>query len=182
MLHTRDLLFDAATYWDAANARIRDGRTADLSAEVAMPGGSAASWQLVAQLDPVTAFELLVQPALTEPARREQALGDLRALQGTLVRSFWRDGIFWGSTGAIGQYGSNHTDFGHILKSYWALLQIDKRLDDHPFLAFLDANAATTLVQLALAMTCGAAIPVWRHASRMRAPSLPRNPVPGLVW
>lgn len=145
VLATRDLLFDPATYWDATNARIRDGRSADLSQEVAMPGGSLPSWQLVAQLDPVTAFELLVQPVLSAPARREQALADLRSLQGTLVRSFWRDGIFWGSTGAIGTYGSNHTDFGHILKAYWAVLQIDKRLPDRPQAAFLAANAPATL-------------------------------------
>jgi hypothetical protein len=149
VLATRDLLFDPATYWDAANARIRDGRSADLATEVAMPvpGGSLDSWQLVAQLDPVTAFELLVQPALTDAARREQALGDLRTLQGTLVRAFWRDGIFWGATGAIGTYGSNHTDFGHILKAYWAVLQIDKRLADRPQAAFLAANAPATLTR-----------------------------------
>lgn len=147
VLATRDLLFDPATYWDAASARIRDGRSEDLSTEVAMPGGSLASWQLVAQLDPVTAFGLLVQPALTSQARRDQALGDLRALQGTLVRSFWRDGIFWGATGAIGTYGSQHTDFGHILKAYWAVLQIDKRLPDRPQAAFLAASAPPTLAR-----------------------------------
>lgn len=145
VLATRDLLFDPATYWDAANARIRDGRSADLSTEVAMPGGSLSSWQLVAQLDPVTAFELLVQPAFTDPARRAQALDDLRALQGTLVRSFWSQGFFWGATGSIGAFGSDHSDFGHMLKAYWAVLQIDKRLADRPQAGFVAANAPATL-------------------------------------
>ena len=142
---TRDLLFDPAAYWDAANARIRDGRSADLSTEVAMPGGSLSSWQLVAQLDPVTAFELLVQPAFTAQADRDQALADLRTLQGTLVRSFWKDGFFWGSTGNVGVFGSDHSDFGHMLKGYWAVLQIDKRLPDRPQAAFLAASAPVTL-------------------------------------
>ncbi|MBL0275851.1 MAG: AGE family epimerase/isomerase [Anaeromyxobacter sp.] len=145
VLSTRDLLFDPATYWDAENGRIRDGRTADLAEERAMDGGSLASWQLVAQLDPVTAFELLVQPALTDPARREQARADLRALQALLVRSFFRDGIFWGATGSIGAYGSKHTDFGHLLKAYWAVLQIDKRLADRPQAGFLAQHAPVAL-------------------------------------
>ena len=143
VLSTRDLLFDPAKYWDAANGRIRDGMNGDLTVETWM--GAQGSWQLVAQLDPMTAFLLLVQPALTEPARRDQALGDLRTLALLLQRSFWRDGIFWGSTGDIGVYQSNHTDFGHILKAYWALLQTDKRLSDHPLRGFLSQYAPATL-------------------------------------
>jgi hypothetical protein len=59
--------------------------------------------------------------------------------------SFWRDGLFWGATGSVGSYGSNHSDFGHILKAYGAVLQIDKRLPDHPFQKFLSTNAPPTL-------------------------------------
>ncbi|MGZ6124748.1 MAG: AGE family epimerase/isomerase, partial [Myxococcales bacterium] len=143
VLATRDLLFDPAKYWDAPNGRIKDGMNAALTAEAYM--GAQGSWELVAQLDPVTTFLLLVQPVLTEPARREQVLGDLRTLGLRLRDSFWKDGIFWGSTGAIGQYRSNHTDFGHILKAYWALLQIDKRLADHPLQDFVARNAPATL-------------------------------------
>jgi hypothetical protein len=145
VLAGRDALFDPARFWDATNGRVKDGLDATMTTEQWM--GATGSWQLVAQLDPITAFELLVQPVLTDPARQAQALGDLRTL-GTLVRNrFWQAGIFWGSTGDIGTYGSNHTDYGHILKSYWALLLIDKRLDDRPFAAFLAANAPVTLGQ-----------------------------------
>ncbi len=145
VLAGRDALFDPARFWDAASGRIKDGLDATMTTEQWM--GATGSWQLVAQLDPVTAFELLVQPVLTDPARQAQALGDLRTL-GTLVRNrFWQDGIFWGSTGDIGTYGSDHTDYGHILKSYWALLLIDKRLDDRPFASFLATNAPVTLGQ-----------------------------------
>jgi mannose/cellobiose epimerase-like protein (N-acyl-D-glucosamine 2-epimerase family) len=143
VLATRDLLFDPATYWDDANGRIRDGLDGALAAERWM--GSSGSWQLVAQLDPVTAFLLLDQPAFSEAARRDQALADLRRLQGLIKTAFWRDGIFWGSTGDVGRYGSNHTDFGHILKAYWALLQIDKRLPDQPLRGFLAERAPATL-------------------------------------
>lgn len=143
VLAARDALFDPARFWDATGGRIKDGLDATMTTEQWM--GASGSWQLVAQLDPITAFELLVQPVLTDPARRTQALGDLRTLA-TLVRTkFWQDGLFWGATGDIGTYGSNHTDYGHILKSYWALLQIDKRLDDRPFAGFLAAHAGATL-------------------------------------
>lgn len=143
VLETRDLLFDPARYWDPVNVRIRDGMNGALTTETYM--GSPGSWELVAQLDPVTAFLLLVQPAFTDPARRAQALHDLETLSFTLRRSFWRDGIFWGSTGAIGTYRTSHTDFGHILKAYWALTQIDKRLASHPHADFLAAAAPATL-------------------------------------
>jgi N-acylglucosamine 2-epimerase (GlcNAc 2-epimerase) len=145
VLAARDALFDPARFWDATNGRVRDGLDATMATEQWM--GTPGSWQLVAQLDPITAFELLVQPVLTDPARRTQALGDLRTLA-TLVRTrFWQDGLFWGATGSIGVLPSDHTDYGHILKSYWALLLIDKRLDDRPFAAFLAANAPATLTR-----------------------------------
>ena len=146
VLATRDLLFDPARFWDAPNGRIKDGLDGALGGqEQYMEGGGPRSWQLVAQLDPLTAFLLLVQPMLHDGARREQALGDLRTLALRLHDSFWQDGIFWGATGYIGYYGTRHTDFGHTLKSYWALLQIDKRLPDHPLHDFLALNAKATL-------------------------------------
>jgi len=143
VLAARDLLFDKDRYWDANNGRIKDGMNGALTTETYM--GEPGSWELVAQLDPVTAFLLLVQPVLSDPARRDQALGDLRALAMRIHDSFWKDGIFWGSTGAVGHYGTMHTDFGHILKSYWALLLIDKRLDDHPLRKFEAESAPVTL-------------------------------------
>lgn len=145
VLATRDLLFDPARLWDATNGRIKDGMNAALTSEAYM--GAAGSWELVAQLDPMTAFLLLVQPVLTEPARREQVLGDLRTLSQLLQAKFWKDGFFWGSTGNLDRYGTNHSDYGHMLKAYWAVLQVDKRLADHPFHAFVEANAAATLTK-----------------------------------
>jgi hypothetical protein len=135
VLATRDLLFDPATYWDAQNGRIRDGLDGALAAERFMT--AQGSWELVAQLDPVTAFLLLVQPVLSTEARREQVLGDLRTLGTTMKERFWRDGLFWGTTSGIGRYGSRHTDYGHSLKAYWALTLIDRRLPEQPFSAFL---------------------------------------------
>jgi mannose/cellobiose epimerase-like protein (N-acyl-D-glucosamine 2-epimerase family) len=133
LLAGRDLLFDPATYWDAANHRIRDGVTPDLSAEADMSNDNGG-WELVAQLDPVNAFLGLTQPTLSSPARRAQVLDDLRTLGQTMLTNF-RDeetGIFWGST-TQKHYAGWHVDWGHTLKTYWMLLQIDKKLPDHPF-------------------------------------------------
>ncbi len=145
VLATRDLLFDPNTFWDSANGRIKDGLDPSLTTEAYMDPGGPGSWQLVAQLDPVTGFLLLAQPHLTDPARRTQVLADLERLTSLMQRSFWKDGFFWGATGTIGQWGSQHSDFGHMLKSYWALLQVDKRLPNHPYADFLAAHAAPTL-------------------------------------
>jgi hypothetical protein len=146
VLATRDLLFDPAKYWDAAGGRIKDGLDGALATEQWM--GETGSWQLVAQLDPITAMLLLVQPQLTDPARRTQVLGDLRTLGLLIEKKFWKDGFFFGATADVGYFGTNHSDFGHMLKSYWALLQIDKRLDDRPLQAFV-AKYAPSLLTMA---------------------------------
>lgn len=143
VLATRDLFFDPQQLWNAERSRIRDGLDVTMTDEVFMSG--AGNSDLVAQLDPVTAFLLLTQPAFTTAERREQVLGDLRTLATTMKDTYWRDGLFWGTTQGLGRYGSRHSDFGHTLKAYWALLQIDKRLEDHPFHAFLDENLPGTL-------------------------------------
>src|SRR5207237_2819978 len=91
-------------------------------------------------LDPINGFLLLAQPVLSDAGRREQLLGDLRTLGRTLIDSFWQDGIFFGTQSGKGSFGANHVDFGHTLKSYWMLLQIDKRLPEHPFSGFVADN------------------------------------------
>jgi len=145
VLKTRDLLFDPTKFWDAANGRIKDGMDSTLSTEVSL--GSSAGVDIVSELDPITGFLLLVQPVLTDSARRDQVLSDVRTLALRLQASFWAGGIFWGSTGVVGQYMPSpaHTDFGHILKAYWGLLQVDKRLPDHPLQSFLLQHAPATL-------------------------------------
>ncbi len=145
VLATRDLLFDPRTYWDADGGRIRDGLDPTLTTEAYMDPGGPGSWQLVAQLDPVTGFLLLAQPHLSDGARRQQVLGDLERLMTRIQTSFFQDGFFWGATGTLGSWGSQHSDFGHMLKTYWALTQLDKRLPSHPYTEFLKGHAAATL-------------------------------------
>lgn len=139
VLALRDLLF--GPMWDEEHGRILDGLTADLSAPVNQTEAGAS--ELVAQLDPVNGFMLLVQPVLSDPARRAQFLDDMEALANVMLDQFWADGIFWGLDVNQGEYGTRHVDFGHTLKSYWMILQLDKRLPDNPFHDFVMENAYT---------------------------------------
>ncbi|MFT7621375.1 MAG: mannose/cellobiose epimerase-like protein (N-acyl-D-glucosamine 2-epimerase family) [Myxococcota bacterium] len=138
VLKMRDLLFDPTTFWDAANSRIKDGLSADLSQEFDVE--SDGGWELVAQLDAINALLLLIQPVLSEASRRTEGLEDLRLLGESIVQHFHADGIFWGVHNKQGQYGTRHADFGHTLKTYWMLWLIDQRLPDHPFASLLGAT------------------------------------------
>ncbi|TNF29162.1 MAG: hypothetical protein EP329_16465 [Deltaproteobacteria bacterium] len=127
----RGWLFDPAKYWDAENGRVRDALADDMTTEVDVE--SDGGWELVAQLDPVNAFMLLAQPVMSTEAARKRFLDGLKTLVQVMIDDFWQDGIFWGVSTNKGQYGTKHVDWGHTLKSYWMVLQVDKRLPDHPF-------------------------------------------------
>mgnify|MGYP000064523678 CR=1 FL=1 len=143
ILSTRDLLF-SNKYWDAGNQRIKDGLDASLQSE--RDQENDGGWELVAQLDQINAYMLLVQPTLSSQSRRVQMLQDMKTLGQTMIKHFFQDGIFWGVHNKKGQFGSRHVDFGHTLKTYWMLLQIDKRLKgSHPFYDFLQKHAKTWL-------------------------------------
>jgi mannose/cellobiose epimerase-like protein (N-acyl-D-glucosamine 2-epimerase family) len=143
LLGLRDALFDPTRYWDESHQRIRDGLSSDLTQEVDVDNDGG--WELVAQLDPINAFLLLTQPVLDDAARRDQLEGDLRRLGTTLTKSFYSAGIFWGVSNKQGVYGGKHVDFGHTLKAFWMLLEIDKRLPDHPFFDIATAGARAAL-------------------------------------
>ncbi len=123
LLETRDLLFDA--FYDSDTGRLVDGLSADLQSRFDVEGDGG--WELVAQLDPINAFMLLVQPVLSDAARRQQFLDDMLGLGDVMVEHFWADGIFWGVHDRQGQYRTRHVDFGHTLKTYWMLYMLARR-------------------------------------------------------
>ncbi|MEO1337323.1 MAG: AGE family epimerase/isomerase, partial [Myxococcota bacterium] len=137
ILRTRDLLFDPERFFDEETGRIVDGMNAELSAEIEH---ADAGWELVAQLDPINAFMLLVQPVMSDSSRRSQFLADLRQLSEVMWTEFFSDGIFWGIAQNQGRYRTRHVDFGHNLKAYWMIREVDKRLSDAPFFDRLAEN------------------------------------------
>lgn len=136
LLLTRDLIFNQ--FWDEENQRVKDGLSPDMATEIDQ--GNDKGWELVAQLDQVNAYMMLSQPVLTEPSRREQFLQDMKTLIGTMVKHFLRDGIFWGIHNNIGKFDTRHVDFGHTIKSYWMLHQLDKRLPGQPYREIIKKN------------------------------------------
>ncbi len=141
---TRQLLFDPATYFDTAGQRIRDGMNASLTAEAFLNGSGN---DITSELDPITAFMLLVQPVRTQQADRDQMLANLRTLAAAIHDRHFQDGLFWGNVNSLGVYRSFHSDYGHILKAHWALTLIDKRLADRPFRDFLLTWTDATLTR-----------------------------------
>jgi mannose/cellobiose epimerase-like protein (N-acyl-D-glucosamine 2-epimerase family) len=130
IIETRNLMFNPDYYWDPEDECIVDGLT--------MPAGSrvyltAGGHELVAMLDQINAYMLLVQPVLSEEADRGIFLDDLELLGSRIVDLHWEDGVFWGVSSQHGNFRSRHVDFGHTLKSYWMLYNINNRLPHRPF-------------------------------------------------
>lgn len=143
ILEIRDMLFDEALYWDAENGRIRDAMNDAMDSEVDVEGDGG--WELVAQLDAVTAFLVHAAPAMGDDARRAQLEGDLAVLGQALVEHFFQDGFFWGVSNKKGQYNTKHVDFGHALKAFWALWLIDAHRGDKQFGDLLASHADDAL-------------------------------------
>lgn len=83
-----------------------------------------ANRELVAQLDPLNAFLLLLYPRLPENLRADWA-ADIRRLVGVLVRDYHDPGAlrFYGAIHRpeLREHHARHGDFGHSIKAYWML-------------------------------------------------------------
>lgn len=138
LLETKDMIFNPKYFWDATKNTVKDAMSVDMTKEIDQEGGGA---ELVAVLDQINAYMLLVQPVLSEKSRRDEFLNDMKRLSDTMIKEFYKDGVFWGQKDNIGKYGTRHVDFGHTLKSYWMLNELDKRIAGHPYKAFVNENA-----------------------------------------
>jgi len=104
--------------------------------------------ELVAQLDQVYAYGLWLTPALPEELR-EQWQKDLVNLAHIMITQFYspRQGLFWGAitTPGIKKLGTDHTDFGHSVKTMWLIYQLGKWTGDLSLVEFGRVNAARIL-------------------------------------
>ena len=96
-------------------------------------GPDAQRQELVAQLDPMNAYMVLVTPLLQgEQQKRWQA--DMRLLVRALRTDFCATGAprCWGTLGTekSTQAGARHNDFGHSAKTYWMSLLASQILQD----------------------------------------------------
>ena len=83
--------------------------------------------EIVAQLDQIYAYMMWLAPALPEPYKSDWS-NWLKKIAYTLITRFYseRYGFFWGaeSETAIANLGTDHTDFGHSVKTMWLIYEI----------------------------------------------------------
>ncbi|MCM1524836.1 MAG: hypothetical protein NC120_10305 [Ruminococcus sp.] len=91
--------------------------------------------QIVAQLDQLYAYMLMITPSLPEPYRTVWKK-DMKKIADILITQFYSEHyeFFWGTedTSESMSLGTDHTDFGHSVKTFWVILKIGELLGD-PF-------------------------------------------------
>ncbi len=114
------------------------------------PEGDHKRQELVAQLDQINAYLLLLAPILPEPDRKEWT-ADLTRLSRVLVRDYLaaNQHLFWGTVHDPAQkkLGSRHTDFGHTAKAYWMLERIGRLTKDKALVELATTGAKAVLDQ-----------------------------------
>ena len=112
--------------------------------------GEAKRQELVAQLDQINAYMLLLTPLLPEP-EQAQWRQELRQLAYLMIEKFHapQHHLMWGSlhNPAERVLGSRHTDFGHTIKAYWMIHQIGKLSADPTLIHFAKTESAFVLEQ-----------------------------------
>ncbi len=95
--------------------------------------------QIVAQLDQLYAYMLMVTPSLPEPYRSIWKK-DLKKIADILITQFYSEKyqFFWGTEDQTDNMslGTDHTDFGHSVKTFWVILKIGELLGDPFYIDF----------------------------------------------
>lgn len=95
--------------------------------------------QIVAQLDQLYAYMLMLTPSLPEPYRSIWKK-DMKKIVDILITQFYSEHykFFWGVESASNamELGSDHTDFGHSVKTFWVILKVGELLGDPFYIEF----------------------------------------------
>jgi mannose/cellobiose epimerase-like protein (N-acyl-D-glucosamine 2-epimerase family) len=133
--------------------------------------------ELVAQLDQINAYLLLMLPLLDETARPAWER-DLRRIVGVLLRDFHdaRARRFYGylheEKGRL--RGERHNDYGHTVKAYWMLLLAGEQLREPVWVALARAGIDDVL-RSALVRRNLADAPAWQLPAMRGAADLDGN-------
>lgn len=104
--------------------------------------------ELVAQLDQIYAFMLAVTPSLPEPYRSEWQ-DDMVVLAHTMIEQYYspRQGLFWGSgtSSWTRRLETDHTDFGHSVKTMWMIHMIGRMTGNLDLVEFGWTHASAIL-------------------------------------
>lgn len=120
VLALKDVIF--ASYWDETLGMIRW-----------TPSNSGGEQELVAQLDQLNAYMVLLWRVLPEHEQVEWG-AHMSDLVDTLVNDYYstEHNLFWGAVHSADrmQVGSFHTDFGHTIKAFWMIYTIARLTGD----------------------------------------------------
>lgn len=146
LVRLKDHVFGA--YWDERWGMLR---------WVAREGHEEAGRQeLVAQLDQVNAYLLLVTPLLSEPTRGAWER-DLLRLSRLLIARYHapEEHLFWGTIHEPEgrRLGARHVDFGHTAKAVWMIERAGRLLGDRALVDFAAAEGPRVLERAFLPST-----------------------------
>lgn len=105
----------------------------------------ATQMELVAQLDQINAYLLLVTPLLGEPLATEWRRDLVRLTRVMIERFFAADqGLFWGAIHSAERMklGTHHTDFGHTIKALWMIRLVGELAGDAELIRFAETHMA----------------------------------------
>ena len=132
---TRDpaVLADALLLYEGTFDRYADPKSGLVRWAAGGVGSETARIELVASLDQVNAYALLLAPIAPEP-QRTRLRADLARVARVLVDRFWSEelGLFRGTVHDPLErgLGSRHTDFGHTIKALWMIERTGALLGD----------------------------------------------------
>ncbi len=128
-------------YWDARWGMLRWVVEGDDRAE-------EARQELVAQLDQVNAYLLLLAPILPEP-HRARWKEHLVTLARVMIDRYYAPDqhLFWGTihSAADRSLGSRHTDFGHTAKALWMIERIGRLTGEKDLVFFAHREGSEVL-------------------------------------
>jgi mannose/cellobiose epimerase-like protein (N-acyl-D-glucosamine 2-epimerase family) len=139
-------------YWDAHGGMLRwvlaDGDTP----------GDALRQELVAQLDQINAYMLLLAPLLEDARVAADWQRDLITLARVVKQRFFAPelGMFWGTLHEPHKLGTRHTDFGHSMKSLWMLYLTGQRTGERELVELARPLVAPLLERAAQPSGCWA--------------------------
>jgi mannose/cellobiose epimerase-like protein (N-acyl-D-glucosamine 2-epimerase family) len=122
--------------------------------------GEARRQELVAQLDQINAYMLLLAPLIEDPAIARTWHDDLVLLAHVVQHQFFapEHGMFWGAIQdpELHKLGTDHTDFGHSMKSLWMLYLTGAATGQRELTEFARPHVAPLLARAAQPSGCWA--------------------------
>lgn len=119
--------------------------------------GEAEREELVATLDQLNAYLILVTPALPEGPLKQRWQNDIAQLSKAMIARFHdpATGQFWGTRGAADSESAEgrHNDYGHTIKAYWMLYLGAQQNRDAALAEFAREGMRKVLAQAWLADT-----------------------------